>query len=82
MIYKIAAKEKEKHLIKFKDEFKVSCPILIDERGQVANAFHAWSHPATYFINRRGKIVGRALGARDWTSLDMRNLIQYLLRNG
>ena len=52
----------------------------MDERGQVANAFHVWSHPETYFINRKAKIVGRALGGRDWTSPNMRNLIQYLLR--
>jgi len=69
-------------MIKFRDEFKVSCPILIDERGQIANAFHVRGHPETYFINRKGKIVGRTFGGRDWTSLNMRNLIQYLLRDG
>jgi cytochrome c biogenesis protein CcmG/thiol:disulfide interchange protein DsbE len=80
VIYKIAIKEKEKDLIKFRDKFKISCPILIDERGRVANAFHVWGHPETYFINRKGKIAGKALGGKDWTSLNMRNLIQYLLR--
>lgn len=69
-------------MIKFRDKFGVSCPILIDERGQVANSFRVRSHPETYFINRKGKIVGRALGGKDWTSLSMRNLIQYLLREG
>jgi peroxiredoxin len=69
-------------MIKFRDKFKVSCPILIDEKGHVANAFHVWSHPETYCIDRKGKIVGRAFGDKDWTSLNMRNLIQYLLRDG
>ncbi len=81
-MYKIAIKEKEKALIKFRDKFKVSCPILIDERGQVSNTFHVRSHPETYSINRKGKIGGRAFGGRDWTSLNMRNFIQYLLREG
>jgi hypothetical protein len=52
----------------------------MDERGQVANDFHVRSHPQTYFIDRKGKIVGRGFGGKDWTSLNMRNLIQYLLR--
>ena len=82
MIYKIAIKEKDKYLIKFKDKFKVSCPILLDESAQAANAFGVWSHPETFFINRDGKIVGRAFGGKDWTSTNLRNLIQYLLREG
>ncbi len=81
-IYRVAIKEKEQVLIKFRDKFKVACPILIDEKGQVANAFRVRGHPETYFINRKGKIVGRALGGKDWTSSNMRNLIQYLLREG
>jgi len=69
-------------LIKFRDKFKVFSPILLDERAQVANAFGVWSHPETFFINRDGKIVGRAFGGKDWTSTNLRNLIQYLLREG
>ncbi len=51
---------------------------MIDD-GQVANAYGVWSHPETFFINREGKIVGRALKEMDWTSRSMKNLVQYLL---
>jgi len=76
----VAIKEKEQDVIKYKDEFKVLSPILIDENGSVANAYGVWNHPETFFISREGKILGRVLRDMDWTSRSMRNLIQYLLK--
>ena len=79
---KVAIKEKEEDLTKYKNEFKVSSPILLDEKAEVANAYGIQSHPQTFFINREGKIVGRALKGMDWTSRSMKNLLQYLLKEG
>jgi len=76
---KVAIKEKEEDLKKYKNEFKVSSPILNDEKAEVANAYGIQSHPQTFFINREGRVVGRALKGMDWTSRSMRNLIQRLL---
>ena len=72
-------KEKEQDLIKYKNEYNISSPILIDENGGAANAFGIWNRPNTFFINREGKIVGRVVKEMDWGSKNMRNLIQYLL---
>ena len=66
--------------MKYKNEFNISLPLLIDENGSVANTYGVWSHPETFFINREGKIVGRVLKDMDWTSRSMRSLIQYLLK--
>ena len=79
VMLKVAIKEKEEDLRKYKNEFKVSSPILLDEKAEVANAYGIQSHPQTFFINREGKIVGRALKGMDWTSRSMRSLIQQLL---
>ena len=76
---KIAIKEKEEDLKKYKSEFGILTPILMDEDGKVANAYGVWSHPETFFINREGRIVGRALKGMDWTSKSMKTLIQHLL---
>lgn len=75
----MAIKDKEEDVKKYKSEFNISSPILIDDKAQVADAYGVWSHPETFFINREGKIVGRALKGMDWTSKSMRNLVQYLL---
>lgn len=76
---KVAIKEKEEDLWKYKNEFKVSLPILLDEKAEVANAYGIQSHPQTFFISREGKVMGRAPKGMDWTSRNLKKLIRYLL---
>jgi hypothetical protein len=78
VLLKVAIKDKKEDVRKYKNEFNIPGPIMIDD-GQVANDYGVWSHPETFFINREGEIVGRALKDMDWTSRSMRNLVQYLL---
>jgi len=75
----VAIKDKEEDVKKYKSEFNISSPVLINDKAQVADSYGVQSHPQTFFINREGKIVGRALKGMDWTSKSMRNLVQYLL---
>jgi hypothetical protein len=74
----VAIKDKEEDVKKYKNEFNISSPIMIDN-GQAANAYGVWSHPESFFIDREGKIIGRVLKEMDWTSRSTRNLIQSLL---
>jgi peroxiredoxin len=80
ILLKVATKEKEQDLKKYQNEFKISSPILIDDNASAANAYGVWNRPATFFINRDGKIVARVLKEIDWTSNNMKNLIQHLLK--
>jgi cytochrome c biogenesis protein CcmG/thiol:disulfide interchange protein DsbE len=80
VLLKVVSKEKEQDIVKYKNEFSVSSPILIDDTGAAANAYGVWNRPETFFINREGKIVARVLREIDWTSKGMINLIQYLLK--
>ena len=79
VILKVATKEKEKDIIKYKNEFKITSPILIDEDGAAATAYGIWNRPNTFFISREGKIVGRVVKEMDWTTKNMINLIQSLV---
>ncbi len=78
---KVAIKNKEEDVKKYKSEFGISFPVMIDD-GQIANSYGVWSHPETFFINREGKIVGRILREADWSSRSMKYLIRYLLKEG
>ncbi len=78
ILLKVAIKDKEDDVRKYKSEFKISSPVVIDD-GRVANAYGVWSHPETFFINREGKIVGRELKEMDWTSRSVKNLVLSLL---
>ena len=82
VILKVAIKDKEEDLKKYKGEFNISFPLMIDENAQVASTYGVSSHPETFLINREGKIVGRSLGDRDWASRSMNNVIEYLLKEG
>ena len=75
----MATKEKEKDIIKYKNEFKITSPILIDDDAAVATAYGIWNRPNTFFISREGKIVGRVVKEMDWTSPNMIKLIQSLM---
>jgi len=79
VLLKIATKEKEQDIIKYKKDFNVSSPILIEDDAATSNAYGIWNRPNTFFINREGKIVGRVVKEMDWGSNNMRTLIQYLL---
>ena len=80
VLLKVATKEKEKDLLKYKKEHHISFPILFEEDAAVATAYGVWNRPQTFFINREGKIIGRVLKEMDWTRKTMKDLIEYLLK--
>jgi len=51
---------------RFTKNLGVTFPVLVDENGKAANAYHASSVPITYVLDPLGRIVGVARGARDW----------------
>jgi hypothetical protein len=55
-------------------------PVLLDRSGEVTgNAWGVWGPPTVYLIDRRGRLVGRAVGPRPWQSAAARELITALL---
>jgi peroxiredoxin len=80
VLLKVATKEKEKDVIKYKKDHQFSSPILLEDDTAVSNAYGVVSRPQTFFINREGKIIARALKEMDWTSKNMKELIEYLFK--
>ena len=62
--------------------------VIRDELGELyadvafVAAFGVRGHPNTVLIDRAGKIVGRILGERDWSSPEAHQLVESLLRDG
>lgn len=55
-------------------------PTLIDAGGDVTGRlFGVFGPPTVYFVNRRGELVGRAVGSRDWSGVAAREFVQALL---
>jgi len=80
VLLKVATKEKENDLRKHKNQFNIPFPILMDDDASCANRYGVWNRPATFLINREGKIVGRLVKEVEWTSKGMRKLIEFLLK--
>ena len=56
---KVAAWVKEK---------KVSFTILLDPAGTVTQQYEVTATPTVFVLSRDGKLVGKALGTKSWTS--------------
>ena len=65
----------------FKEQFKLSFPMLLDSDGSVGAAYGIVSIPTTYLVDRNGYLLGGALGPRDWDGENAVALINQLLRN-
>jgi peroxiredoxin len=54
-------------------------PILLDGDQQAAGAWRVTSLPATFVVRPGGEAVGLAFGAREWNSVEMRELLARFL---
>ena len=79
IILAVDMQEDLEQVIKFKEKFELSFPILLDTDGVVASYYGVNAIPATYIIDRGGYFYAAALGARDWASEDAFLLIKHLL---
>ena len=72
-------KENSQQVRKFFDELGLTFTALLDKDGAVSEEYGVWSLPLSYFIDRRGEFVGKAIGSRDWHSEAARNFFLGML---
>ena len=63
----------EKHLYRF--------PVLLDPKGKTLDLFEINKIPATLIIDRKGKMIGRVIGPRNWSSPEVYSLIDQMLND-
>jgi hypothetical protein len=54
-------------------------PILLDANAEVSLMYEVRATPTVYLVDRRGKLVALAVGARPWDRQQGRKLLQELL---
>jgi len=55
-------------------------PVLLDETGDVTGkVYGVWGPPTLFFVDRKGQLVGRAIGPRGWDSPTAKTFIRALL---
>jgi peroxiredoxin len=60
-------------------EHNLTFTTLLDRDGKVTELYQAWGLPVSVVINKRGEIVGRAVGSKDWFSQEALRYFQRLL---
>jgi peroxiredoxin len=58
---------------------RLTFPILLDPDMKAAGAWRITGLPATFLIRPGGEVAGMAIGAREWTSTEMRTLLDTML---
>ncbi len=54
-------------------------PVLLDPRGGVGGRLRVRGIPASYVLDKQGRIVGVEVGARNWNRAEARRLVDRLL---
>lgn len=79
IILAVSLRENSGKVSKFMRDNKLSFPALLDSKGKVGGQYGISSIPTTFFVDKNGKIIGRAVGGRDWASEVSFKLIKALL---
>lgn len=65
----------------FFEKHELSFISLLDSSGAVGSGFDVRGLPTTFVIDREGRIIGKALGPREWNSRASIALFEYLIEH-
>ena len=63
----------------FIDKHHYTFPVLLDPKCEVLDLFQVKGIPTTFIIDKKGRMVGKAVGPRDWKSPEVISLINLLI---
>jgi peroxiredoxin len=66
---------------KFIEKHGYHFPVLLDPQGRTLDLFEINKLPATIIIDKNGKMIGRAIGSRNWSSPEVFSLIDQMLND-
>lgn len=72
-------REGAKEVKEFFSKYKLTFIALLDLDGKVSERYRTWGLPVTVIINKRGEIVAKVIGSRDWHSPDAKEFFRRLL---
>ncbi|MBW2066358.1 MAG: TlpA family protein disulfide reductase [Deltaproteobacteria bacterium] len=64
---------------KFFQDHKLTFKALLDKDGRVAQMFGIRNIPTTFILDREHRVIGMAVGAREWDSRHSLRMFEYLL---
>jgi peroxiredoxin len=79
----VSFREDPAHVGKVAQEGGYVAPVLVDRSGDVAGRLYGvWGPPTVYVVDRRGRLIARAVGPQDWSQPAARAVLLTLLDAG
>jgi len=75
----INVQESDTQVKAFFEKLKLSFTTLLDVNGEVATGFAVNALPTTFVLDKEGRIVGAAIGPREWNSRASIALFEHLI---
>jgi len=63
----------------FVSELRLTFPVLLDSRKDVGRAYRVFAIPASFLLDRQGRIASRRVGDPAWNQQETRALVERLL---
>ena len=77
----INSQETDEQVKSFFDKHKLSFTALLDSSGEVGTWFDVNALPTTFVLDKKGRIIGSAIGPREWDGQASIALFDYLVGN-
>jgi cytochrome c biogenesis protein CcmG/thiol:disulfide interchange protein DsbE len=66
----VTARDSSEPVQAFVQEYRLPFPVLLDNKGEVADQYHIAPIPTTYFVDKNGVIAERQVGVTDYAALE------------
>jgi len=63
----------------FIEKNRYTFPVLLDPKCETLNVFRVKGIPTTLIINRKGRMIGKAVGPRNWKNPEFTSLLNMLI---
>jgi len=63
----------------FINKHRYTFPVLLDPKCETLDLFEVKGIPTTFLIDKKGRMVGKAIGPRDWKSVEVVSLLNLLI---
>src|SRR5437762_14242048 len=82
VVFAISLKESRETVAAWTKKVGLPFSVHLDEDAAMGRAWRVNSTPTVYLVDRRGRVVGKAVGTKPWTSPAGRALLTALLAPG
>jgi peroxiredoxin len=71
--------EGSKPVREFIEKNRYTFPVLVDQKSETLDIFEVTRIPTTFVIDKHGKLLGKAIGPRNWTSSEIVSYLTQLI---